>query len=139
MNLTLEALQAVLVNSLKRLACPETAGLDGASMHYTVGKGDWKHKSSWLCEMRDYGNLRELPRGGASFCRRCNCGSDLNAGHWLDFQNLSFNDPGSVEATLDGNVPQSLPLHVFYIFQGLGFAFIERFKDSRFEGFKGSG
>ncbi|CAE7659150.1 unnamed protein product, partial [Symbiodinium microadriaticum] len=116
-NLTLEALQAVLVNSLKRLACPETAGLEGASIHYTVGKGDWKHKSSWLCEMRDYGNLRELPRGGASFCRRCNCGSDLNAGHWLDFQNLSFNDPGSVEATLDGNVLQSLPLHVFYIFQ----------------------
>ena len=108
MNITLEALQAEFVKSLKRLTDPETAGLDGASMQCVVGKGDWKHMSSWLCEARDYGNLRELPRAGASCCRRCTCGSDLNQ---LDFQNLSFNVPGSVTATLDVNVLQSLPLH----------------------------
>ncbi|CAE7273658.1 unnamed protein product, partial [Symbiodinium sp. CCMP2456] len=107
-NLTLEALQSELVKSLTKLAFPETAGLDGHSLHYIVGKGGWKHKSSWLSETRDYANLREIPRAGASFCRRCACGTGPSGQHWLDFQHLSFNVPGSVEATLDSNVPQSL-------------------------------
>ena len=110
-NLTLDAFQNALVSSLREMANPETAGLGGATLQYVAGKGDWKWKTSWLREKRDYSNLRELPLQGPSFCRRCSCTTILGDRHWLDFQNLSFNQPQIVAAALDSNVPLDLPLH----------------------------
>ena len=107
-NLTLFALQAALVKDLQKAAQPDL--LKGRSLHYYCGRGDWKFKSAWLGETRDYGNLREHPGPAASFCRRCSCGSDLNHGHWLDVQGQSFYDPASVLQTLDANMAADLPL-----------------------------
>ena len=118
-NLTLDAFQKALVASLREMASPDTAGLGGATLQYVAGKGDWKWKTSWLREKRDYCNLRELPLRGPSFCRRCSCASIPDDRHWLDFQNLSFSEPELVAATLDDNVPLDLPLHALRFMRGI--------------------
>ena len=56
----------------------------GWTVHYTVGKGDWKFKSACLAEKRDYNNIRKKSVDGPSFCRRCHFGSNVASKHWLD-------------------------------------------------------
>ena len=110
-NITLHALQSELVKSLQQCYRPATAdlGIENATIHYVLGKGDWKFKASWLQEFRNYGRLKERPGPEATFCRRCRCISDPGNMHWLDMQGLSFYQPWDVEAIMDANVPQQLP------------------------------
>ncbi|CAE7581449.1 unnamed protein product, partial [Symbiodinium necroappetens] len=101
--LTMEALQAAVVESLSIAANPATAGIRGdATLQYCAGKGDWKYKKDWLCEKKDYSH--------SQFCRRCNCGQTPAGEHWLDFLHLSFNKPEMVHDNLHANVPETLPL-----------------------------
>ncbi|CAE7428498.1 unnamed protein product, partial [Symbiodinium sp. KB8] len=97
--LTMEALQAAVVESLTIAANPATAGIRGdATLQYCAGKGDWKYKKDWLCEKKDYSH--------SQFCRRCNCGQNPADEHWLDFLHLSFNKPEMVHDNLHANVPE---------------------------------
>ena len=117
-NLTLAALQR---NFSKHLAaCAEPMpDLHGISLQYVLGRGDWKHKSSWLVEARDYGNLRANNALAATFCRRCLCTSNLTHMHWGDFLHQSWNMPEQVIANLNNNIPPDLPLlaaHIKHLF-----------------------
>ena len=77
-------------------------------MHYTVGKGDWKFKSAWLAQKRDYNNIRKKSLDGPSFCRRCHCGSNVASKHWLDMD-MSWHESEHTARILDENLPADLP------------------------------
>lgn len=107
-NLTLQAMQREIARDLAICAKPETSPLHPKTLQYTLGRGDWKFKTHWLGEQRDYQNLKEKSLD-VGFCRRCLCTSDCNNKHWLDVRGQSWNDPATVPITLDQNISPSLP------------------------------
>ena len=56
-------------------ACRPNDMLQGHSLHYLIGKGDWKYKKEWLDEARFWS------QGSQGICRRC----FARAGNWSDF------------------------------------------------------
>ena len=111
-NLTLEALQRAMVESFKKVSGPDNRHLPGSmSLHYVCGRGDWKWKTEWLQESRSYSNLRQDPSiQGGSFCRRCDCNSDLHSMHWADFDKMPWFFSGDALQTLNSTCSASLPL-----------------------------
>ena len=107
-NLTLQAMQREIARDLAICAKPETSPLHPKTLQYTLGRGDWKFKTHWLGEQRDYQNLKKKSLD-VGFCRRCLCTSDCNNKHWLDVRGQSWNDPATVPITLDQNISPSLP------------------------------
>ena len=109
-NVTLQALQAALVRNLQKCSNPVTTVLPTKlTRHHVLGKGDWKFKAEFLCEVRTYNNLKRKA-AGAGFCRRCECASDLARRHWLDAGGLSFYQPDRVSELLETSQPADLPL-----------------------------
>ena len=109
-NQTLHVLQEHLVKNLERCAHPDRCpDLQGISLQYICGRGDWKFKCAWLAETRSYQNLRANASLAASFCRRCKCTSNIQHMHWADYLHFSWHDPAAVLETLDANSPQDLP------------------------------
>ena len=109
-NLTLLKLQEELVKSLSLASKPDECRgrLNGYSLQYVAGRGDWKFKTAWLCELRDYTNLKEKDTS-AGFCRRCLCTSNCRDRHWLDVKVRSWNDPAAVAQILHDNIAADLP------------------------------
>ena len=107
-NLTLEKFQEELVKSLQKAADPRVCyhRLQGYSLRYCCGRGDWKFKSSWLRELRDYS---KVARADPTFCRRCLCTSNCADRHWLDVKGQSWNNPAITSQVLDANIPRDLP------------------------------
>ena len=58
-NLTLQAMQREIARDLVICAKPETSPLHPKTLQYTLGRGDWKFKTHWLGEQRDYQNLKK--------------------------------------------------------------------------------
>ena len=109
-NLTLQALQAALVRNLQKCSDPATTVLpQKLTLHYVLGKGDWKFKAEFLREKRTYSNLKRKS-AGIGFCRRCESTSDLARKHWLDASGFSFYEPDRVEGILSSSMPHELPL-----------------------------
>ena len=109
-NLTLEALQRGMVESFKKVSSPDNRHLRGSmSMHYVCGRGDWKWKCEWLQESRSYNNLRQDPSiQGGSFCRRCDCNSDLRSMHRADFDKMPWFFAGDALQTLNATCSATL-------------------------------
>ena len=63
----------IMLKALYLLACrmlnvAATDPIDGWTLHYLCGKGDWKHKRDWLQERRSWSASSAQSNG---VCRRC--------------------------------------------------------------------
>ena len=64
-NITMMALQDAFV---KQLNVAAVNPIDGWTLHYMIGKGDWKYKKEWLQERRFWSQNSAESSG---ICRRC--------------------------------------------------------------------
>ncbi|CAE7214290.1 unnamed protein product, partial [Symbiodinium sp. CCMP2456] len=82
-NITLEHLQADLVQSLNR--CADKDNKLGATLHVVAGKADWKFRREWLQQTRFYG---KVTHGTNGICARCFAAKN----DWLDVKEKFNND-----------------------------------------------
>ena len=105
-NVTLAQIQKEIVASLNQCAERINAKKLGASLHYVMGKGDWKWRVEYLRPSRYYG------RAGSSgnqegLCPRCFAGKDT----WLDVVYEAFNNQRDIEAARRTAVGPSISMH----------------------------
>ena len=92
-NVTLSQIQSAVVESLNKCASLETFQKLGATLHYIIGKGDWKWRVEFLQQPRYYGKVC----ADAGLCPRCYA----NKHNWLDVTAESFNQASDIEAARD--------------------------------------
>ncbi|CAE7228652.1 Cpr [Symbiodinium sp. CCMP2456] len=98
-NITLEHLQADLVNSLNH--CADRGNGLGATLHVVTGKADWKFRKEWLQQSRFYG---KIGHGTHGICARC-----FAAKHdWLDVEE-KFNNPADIARAQETAVGPNIP------------------------------
>ena len=75
----------------------------GFTLWYVAGKGDWKHKRSWLCETRCWSN-NSTNQHAIGICRRCSAGK--HGTHWADFLHFHgwYDDDSAVDSAI-GTIP----------------------------------
>ncbi|CAL1162079.1 unnamed protein product [Cladocopium goreaui] len=93
-NLTMLELQKAFVRMMND--CSRST-VDGYSLWYVCGKGDWKHKKDWLCEKRYWSTQGSHSAG---MCRRCFC---TGASYMDVFHQPGWHQPGEdpVESSFD--------------------------------------
>lgn len=86
--------------------CSQNA-INGWTLHYILGKGDWKYKKDWLQERRFWSNRAAQSTG---VCRRCHAKS----ANWVDVLWMSewYVAGESTQHTAFGDIPSPVRLRL---------------------------
>ena len=104
--MTLAQIQKEIVASLNQCADRSNAKKLGATLHYVIGKGDWKWRVEYLRPSRYYGRVGSSG-SQEGLCSRCFAGKDT----WLDVTNEAFNNQADIEAARLTAVGPTISMH----------------------------